>query len=120
MGCMTCIGNVWEWCWDWSGPYDMTKFVAQDPHGPPLRKSVREFLAGDSKSGKSGEKGNEGNWTRTKSAARSGAAIARWVSFTGYCGAWDRNSHPPDQPDTRIGFRVVSFPKTSSEGKEGK
>jgi formylglycine-generating enzyme required for sulfatase activity len=25
-------GNVWEWCWDWSGPYEQA--VLRDPHGP--------------------------------------------------------------------------------------
>lgn len=43
-GLFDMLGNVWEWCADWFGPYDAG--VTQDPRGP--RRGVKRIMRGGS------------------------------------------------------------------------
>ena len=55
LGIYNTVGNVWEWCHDWDGPYD-DEATLTDPWGPEggdysvLRGGSFNDAAGDSRS----------------------------------------------------------------------
>ena len=67
-------GNVWEWCQDWRGPYQLRRQT--DPQGP--NSGERKVYRG-------------GSWFNEPEALRPA----------------NRHGHPPDQPFTNAGLRLV-------------
>ena len=59
-------GNVWEWCWDWLGPYGSD---AIDPLGPPFGE--KKLLRG-------------GSWGDYAQHARSAGRLAYAASYSSY------------------------------------
>lgn len=73
-------GNVWQWCWDWRGPYSTS--IETDPHGNPS-SDMRIFRGGNWK--------YSASWTRC--AYRNYAYPNAGYNYLGFrpvrCGAAD-------------------------------
>ena len=72
------MGNVWEWCSDWYGPYPGG--LATDPQGPPSNQTGVKVIRG-------------GAWESFSSDCRSARRLTEGAS--------------PFIKDFIIGFRVV-------------